>query len=87
MGEIPYESYYIFDRAYNKFNALYKIGQVGAYFVVRAKKNLQFKALEWKRRMPKSILSDLTISLTGYNSQKQYPESLRLVKYWDDEQK
>lgn len=89
MDKIPYESesYYIFDRAYNKFKSLYKIDQVGAYLVVRSKKNLQFKTLKWKRRMPKNILSDMSISLTGYNSQKQYPDPLRLVKYWDDEQK
>ena len=43
MKEIPYEpgSYYIFDRAYNNFKMLYRIHQIGAYFVVRAKKNLQ----------------------------------------------
>ena len=42
MKEIPYEpgSYYIFDRAYNNFKMLYRIHQIGAYFVVRAKKNL-----------------------------------------------
>ena len=40
MKEIPYESgsYYIFDRAYNNFKMLYKIHQIGAFFVVRAKK-------------------------------------------------
>lgn len=41
MSEIPYEtgSYYIFDRAYNKFSQLFGINQIGAHFVVRAKKN------------------------------------------------
>ena len=40
MSEIHYEteSYYIFDRAYNKFSQLFGINQIGAYFVVRAKK-------------------------------------------------
>ena len=39
MIEIPYEpsSYYIFDRGYNNFKILYKIHQIEAYFVVRAK--------------------------------------------------
>ena len=42
MIEIPYEpsSYYIFDHGYNNFKILYKIHQIEAYFVVRAKKNL-----------------------------------------------
>ena len=39
-SEIPYEtsSYYIFDRAYNKFSQLFSINQIGAYFVVRARR-------------------------------------------------
>ena len=46
MIEIPYEpsSYYIFDRGYNNFKILYKIHQIEAYFVVRAKKNLGYKS-------------------------------------------
>ena len=67
MNEIPYESgsYYIFDRAYNNFKMLYRIHQIGAYFVVRAKKNLQYKPIKWKRRMPKNVLSDMAIEMTG----------------------
>ena len=55
MDVIPYEqgSYYIFDRGYNDFKRLYKINCIEAYFVVRAKKNLQYKAVKWKRRLPR----------------------------------
>jgi hypothetical protein len=89
MKEIPYESgsYYIFDRAYNHFKMLYKIRQIGAFFVVRAKKNLQYKPVKWKRRMPKNVLSDVTIELIGFYPKQYYPEHLRLVRYWDNEQK
>ncbi len=89
MSEIPYEtgSYYIFDRAYNKFSQLYSIHQIGAYFVVRAKKNLQYKAIKWRRKLPQNVLSDSTIELTTYKSAKDYPKSLRLVRYYDAEQK
>lgn len=89
MKEIPYEpdSYYIFDRAYNSFKMLYKIHQIGAYFVVRAKKNLQYKTIKWKRRLPRNILSDVTIDLIGFYPRKYYPGSLRMVRYWDEEQK
>ena len=54
MIEITYEpsSYYIFDRSYNNFKMLYKIHQIEAYFVVRAKKNLQYKSIQWKRKLP-----------------------------------
>ena len=89
MKEIPYEpdSYYIFDRAYNHFKMLYKIQQIGAFFVIRAKKNLQYKTIKWKRRLPKRILSDATIELTGFYPRQYYPQLLRLVRYWDEEQK
>ena len=68
MKEIPYESgsYYIFDRAYNHFKTLFKIHQIGAFYVLRAKKNLQCKMIKWKRRLPKNVLSDVTIELTGF---------------------
>ena len=89
MKEISYESgsYYIFDRAYNHFKMLYKIHQIGAFFVVRAKKNLQYKPLKWKRKLPRNVLSDTTIELTGFYPKQYYPEQLRLVRYWDEEQK
>jgi hypothetical protein len=89
MKEIPYESgsYYIFDRAYNNFKMLYKIHRIEAYFVVRAKKNLQYKSVKWKRRLPENVLSDVTIELTGFYPKQYYPEQLRLVKFWDEEQK
>lgn len=88
MKEIPYEpdSYYIFDRAYNNFKMLYKIHQIGAYSVIRAKRNLQYKSIKWKRRLPKNVLSDQTIELTGFYPKQYYPEPLRLVRYWDKEQ-
>ncbi len=59
MKEIPYEpgSYYIFDRAYNNFRMLYK--KIGGYFVIRAKKNLQYKSIErLSKHMPQSRTSD-----------------------------
>lgn len=36
--------------------------------------------------MPKSILTDAVIELTIYKSRKDYPEYLRLVRYYDEEQ-
>ena len=69
------------------FKMLYRIHQIGAYFVVRAKKNLQYKTIKWKRRLPKNVLSDGTIELTGFYPKQYYPEPLRLVRYWDEEQK
>ena len=88
MGEIPYESgsYYVFDRAYNSFKDLYKIHKAGSYFIVRAKKNLQYRCLKWRRRLPKNVLTDAEIILAEEPSFLKYPEKLRLVRYHDDEQ-
>lgn len=41
---------------------------------------------EWKRRLPKNVLSDLTIELTGFYPKQYYPAHLRLIKFWDEEQ-
>ena len=51
MSSIMYEpnSYYIFDRAYDTFKELYKIHLTGSYDVVRAKSNLKYKTVKWKR--------------------------------------
>ncbi len=88
MQEIPYETdaYYIFDRGYNNFKELYRILRMESFFVVRAKSNLQYKCVRWKRRLPKNILTDAKIELTVYKSRKDYPENLRLVRYYDEEQ-
>ncbi len=88
MPEIPYETdaYYIFDRGYNNFGELYRIQRMESLFVVRAKSNLQYRCVRWKRRMPKNILTDAEIELTVYKSRKDYPENLRLVRYHDEEQ-
>lgn len=89
MDEIPYETgaYYIFDRAYNSFKSLFRMESIGSYFVVRAKSNLQFKTKQWKRRLPKNVLSDAIGELTIYKSSKDYPMQIRKVCYWDEEQK
>ncbi len=88
MKEIPIETgaHYIFDRGYNKFKELYHIHRAESFFVVRSKTNLQYKCTNWKSRMPKGILTDAEIKLAIYGSQKGYPEHLRLVRFFDEEQ-
>lgn len=85
---IPYESgsHYVFDRGYNAFKELYKIHLHESFFVVRAKKNLQFKCIRWRRRLPKNVLTDSVIELTDIITRQKYPERLRLVKYRDENQ-
>ena len=87
MDAIHYEtgSYYVFDRAYNDYKRLFKIHMNDSFFVVRAKTNMKYKIVKWKRRLPKNVLSDCEIVLMGYYSQKAYPERIRMVRYWDEE--
>jgi len=35
--------------------------------------------------MPKYVLTDAEVKLTGYLSEKKYPESFRLIRYYDEE--
>lgn len=88
MSEIPYETgaYYVFDRGYNNFGELFRIQRMESFFVVRAKTNLRYRCVRWKWRMPKSILTDAEIELAVYKSRKDYPENLRLIRYYDEEQ-
>ena len=86
MPHIPLEegAYYIFDRGYNDFTNLYRIHAIGACFGIRAKNNVKYHVVSWKRRMPKGILSDSVIEFTVYKSSKVYPEKLRRVVYKDE---
>ena len=91
MDVIPYEedSFYIFDRGYNDFERLFRINAIGAYFVVRGKKNNDFKPMKWTRRFPpgSGILSDAIGYMNGELTRGKYPEKIRRIVYWDDEQK
>ncbi len=75
MYSIRYElnAYYIFDKAYDSFKELYRIHLTGSFFVVRAKTNLKYTMVKWKRRMPKNILTDAEVKLAGYLSEKEIP--------------
>ena len=87
MDAIPYEenSFYIFDRAYNDFGRLFTINGMGAYFVVRGKKNNDFKPMRWKRRLPAGVLSDAIGYMAGQLTMSKYPEKIRRILYLDPE--
>ena len=87
MDAIPYEenSFYIFDRAYNDFARLFTINGVGAYFVVRGRKNNDFRPMRWKRRLPSGVLSDAIGYMDGQLTMSKYPEKIRRIIYLDSE--
>ena len=79
-------AYYILDRGYIDYERLFRIHQSSAYFVVRAKKDLQFRRM-YSRKVNKDngVLLDQTGKLTGYYQVKSYPEKLRRIKFYDEE--
>lgn len=88
MDVLFYESdaYYIFDRGYVDYTRLYKITQHSAYFVIRAKSNLQFNRM-YSRKCDKSagVKSDQIGKLAGFYVSKEYPDKLRRIKFYDQE--
>lgn len=79
-------SYYVMDKAYIDFARLYNIKQDKAYFVVRAKENIQFKRLASRPADKKiGILCDQDIGLTGIKSSQRYADPLRRIKFYDAE--
>lgn len=50
------------------------------------RKQLSAYIVKWKRHMPKNVLTDVEVKLTGYLSVKKSPESFRLVRYYDEEE-
>jgi hypothetical protein len=79
-------SFYVMDRGYIDFTRLYRLAQGLAFFVTRAKSNLQFRRL-YSHPVDRStgLQSDQTILLSGPLTSQQYPEKLRRVRYFDIE--
>ena len=77
-------SFYVMDRGYVDFSRLYSWKLCGAFFIVRAKKNLKFRRL-YSCKVDKStgLRCDQTILLTI--SFKDYPEKLRRIRFFDSE--
>ena len=86
INPFPY-AIYLMDRAYIDFAALYKMQKVGAYFVTRAKVALDYMVTECNFNIDEQsgLRSDRIIQLEGPKSKRLYPESLRLVEYYDEE--
>ncbi|OGW18292.1 MAG: transposase [Nitrospinae bacterium RIFCSPLOWO2_12_FULL_45_22] len=79
-------SFYVMDRGYLDFARLQTLAQSLAFFVTRAKTNLQFRRL-YSHPVEKStgLRCDQTIVLTGVHTSKDYPEKLRRIRYFDIE--
>ncbi len=83
---LPAGSYLVMDKAYIDFARLWQFARERTNFVIRAKKNMKYRVLE--RRITakdKGVICDQTIVLTGTLTSKNYPESLRRIRYFDSE--
>jgi hypothetical protein len=86
LDHLPIEpgAFYMLDRGYIDFARLYRFQIHMAFFVTRAKKNLQCRCLS-RRRVDKTtgLRCDQTIILTGVDTATEYPTHLRRIKYVD----
>lgn len=78
--------FYVLDRAYLDFARLHLVHQSQAFFVIRAKSNLQCRRL-YSRPVDKAtnLVSDQTVVLTGFYSNDAFPDKLRRVRFYDRE--
>ena len=75
-------AFYIMDRGYLDFGRLFTLNQAGAFFVIRAKRNTQYTR-RYSHPIDRSngLRCDQRILLTGVDAKKDYPQSLRRIKY------
>jgi len=79
-------AFYLLDRGYVDFARLYVLAQACAFFVTRAKKNMQFYRRSSRPvRRAAGLRSDQTILLTGVRTAQRYPDPLRRIHYFDAE--
>ena len=86
LDELLFEpgSFYIMDRGYIDFGRLYAFAQSLAFFVVRAKSNLDYSRRTSRQGDKETGLrSDQTILLKGPKTAQAYPEPLRRISYLD----
>lgn len=88
LDQINYEpgAFYVADKGYVDFERLYIIHQADAFFVTRAKDNMNYRRIySAKVNKAKGVKCDQTIKLNNYYSAKDYPEKLRRIKFYDQE--
>ena len=82
-------AFYIFDKGYYDLARLYRINIIDSYFVIRQKSHLNYEIVDGEDLLDNTdnVLLDQTIRLTGYQSKKKYPGTLRRIVYYAPELK
>jgi transposase len=77
---------YVMDRGYIDFGRLYGLHQAGAFFVTRAKSNLNaHRVYSSSTDRTGGVIADQTIALDGTRSRQDYPVHLRRIRFRDPE--
>jgi hypothetical protein len=83
---LPVEAgaYYVMDRGYVDFERLYAMHQAGAFFVTRAKRNMDARRV-YSAAVDRTtgLICDQRVMLNGDHSARRYPEHLRRVRFKD----
>jgi len=88
LDQIVYQpgAYYVMDRGYLDFDRFYRLHLAGAFFVTRAKRNLDARRIySSPTDKQRGILADQTIALNQYRSHRDYPSHLRRIRFRDPE--
>lgn len=86
LSKYPKGTIFIFDLAYLAYAFLWKINKTKHHFVSRIKKNTQiYRIKEHKPPLGKGVIKDEIVAFTEYKAEKDYPDDLRLVTYYDEE--
>lgn len=83
---LPIEAgaFYVMDRGYLDFTRLYKMHQVGAFFVTRAKRNMNARRIYSAAvNRTTGVMCDQTITMNGFYVAQDYPEHLRRIRFKD----
>jgi IS4 transposase len=79
-------AFYVMDKGYIDFLRLHRVHCAGAFFITRARKDMDFGVRERLAIDAASgVRSDRLIRLRGPKSRKLYPDTLRLIVYVDPE--
>jgi hypothetical protein len=78
-------AFYVMDRGYTDFARLYTLSQAGAFFVIRAKSNLDARRLySGPSDRAGGVICDQTVALNGFYSARDYPAHLRRIRFKDE---
>ena len=84
--ELEAGAIYVMDRGYVDFARLHALHLAGAFFVTRAKSNMNWhRVYSVTSDRSAGIICDQTIALDGFYTQQDYPAHLRRVRFKDPE--